>query len=64
MLKNLLLKLFIFRKALSTYKELCTLASDLKKPELVYKFLYLSNIQASKRRNTTKTRFNNEQVNN
>ena len=32
--------------SLSTYKELCSLASDLNKPELVYKFMHLANHNA------------------
>jgi proteasome component ECM29 len=31
---------------LSTYKELCTLASDMNQPELVYRFLHLANHNA------------------
>ncbi len=29
--------------SISTYKELCSLASDLNNPHLVYKFLHLAN---------------------
>ena len=31
---------------LSTYKELCSLASDLNQPDLVYKFMNLANHHA------------------
>ena len=34
-------------KGLSTYKELCSLASEMGKPDLVYKFMDLANHQAS-----------------
>ena len=34
------------RSGLSTYKELCSLASDLNKPDLVYKFMSLANHHA------------------
>lgn len=33
----------IFRANLSTYKELCSLASDLNQPDLIYKFMQLAN---------------------
>jgi proteasome component ECM29 len=33
-------------KGLSTYKELCSLASDLNKPDLIYKFMHLANHNA------------------
>ncbi|CAI8054228.1 Proteasome adapter and scaffold protein ECM29 [Geodia barretti] len=33
-------------KGLSTYKELCSLASDLNKPDLIYKFMNLANHNA------------------
>lgn len=39
------LSLFL-RKGLSTYKELCSLASDLNKPDLIYKFMHLANHNA------------------
>ena len=32
--------------SISTYKELCSLASDLNKPDLVYKFMHLANHHA------------------
>lgn len=35
-----------FRGTLSTYKELCSLASDLNKPDLVYQFMQLANHNA------------------
>ena len=31
---------------MTTYKEICSLASDLKKPELTYRFLHLANHNA------------------
>lgn len=31
---------------LSTYKELCSLASDLNQPDLIYKFMHLANHNA------------------
>lgn len=31
---------------LSTYKELCSLASDLNQPDLIYKFMHLANNNA------------------
>lgn len=31
---------------LSTYRELCSLASDLNQPDLVYKFMHLANHNA------------------
>ena len=31
---------------LSTYRELCSLASDLNQPDLVYKFMHLANYNA------------------
>ncbi len=34
------------RQGLSTYKELCALASDLNQPDLVYKFMNLANHHA------------------
>ena len=34
---------FNCRGNLSTYKELCSLASDLNRPDLVYKFMHLAN---------------------
>ena len=34
------------RSSLSTYKELCSLASDLNQPDLVYKFMHLANHHA------------------
>jgi proteasome component ECM29 len=33
-------------KGLSTYKELCSIASDLNKPDLIYKFMHLANHNA------------------
>ena len=33
-------------QGLSTYKELCSLASDLNQPDLVYKFMNLANHHA------------------
>lgn len=40
-------KIFYFgRQGLSTYKELCSLASDLNQPDLVYKFMNLANHHA------------------
>lgn len=36
----------IDRHGLSTYKELCSLASDLNQPDLVYKFMNLANHHA------------------
>ena len=35
-----------FRGSLSTYKELCSLASSLNQPDLVYKFMNLANHSA------------------
>ena len=32
---------------LSTYKELCSLATDMGQPDLIYKFMDLANYQAS-----------------
>lgn len=40
------IKLCRFRGNLSTYKELCSLASDLNKPDLVYQFMHLANHNA------------------
>lgn len=38
---------FLFQsQGLSTYKELCSLASDLSQPDLVYKFMNLANHHA------------------
>lgn len=38
---------FLFpSQGLSTYKELCSLASDLSQPDLVYKFMNLANHHA------------------
>ena len=34
------------RKGLSTYKELCSIASDINKPDLIYKFMQLANHNA------------------
>ena len=34
---------FNCRGNLSTYKELCSLASDLNQPDLIYKFMHLAN---------------------
>ena len=34
---------FNSRGNLSTYKELCSLASDLNQPDLIYKFMHLAN---------------------
>ena len=36
----------VVRGNISTYKELCSLASDLNKPDLVYKFMSLANHNA------------------
>ena len=36
----------ILRHGLTTYKELCSLASDLNQPDLVYKFMNLANHHA------------------
>jgi len=44
--KMLLFKLCVSRGKLSTYKELCSLASDLNQPDLVYKFMALANHNA------------------
>ena len=38
--------MYTFRGNVSTYKELCSLASDLNKPDLVYKFMHLVNHHA------------------
>nr|CAD7265678.1 unnamed protein product [Timema shepardi] len=38
--------LFVPRGNLSTYKELCSLASDLNQPDLIYKFMHLANHNA------------------
>lgn len=35
-----------FRGNLSTYKELCSFASDLNQPDLIYKFMHLANHNA------------------
>ena len=35
-----------FRSSLTTYKELCSLASDLNQPDLIYKFMHLANHNA------------------
>ena len=35
-----------FRGGLSTYKELCSIASDLNQPDLIYKFMHLANHNA------------------
>ena len=35
-----------FRFSLTTYKELCSLASDLNQPDLIYKFMHLANHNA------------------
>ncbi len=35
-----------FRSRLTTYKELCSLASDLNQPDLIYKFMHLANHNA------------------
>ena len=32
---------------ISTYKELCSLATDLNQPDLVYKFMHLANYNAT-----------------
>lgn len=37
---------FVFRGGLSTYKELCSIASDLNQPDLIYKFMHLANHNA------------------
>ena len=40
-------QLYVFcRSRLTTYKELCSLASDLNQPDLVYRFMHLSNHNA------------------
>lgn len=36
----------LFRGKLTTYKELCSLASDLNKPDLIYQFMNLANHNA------------------
>ena len=35
-----------FRGGISTYKELCSIASDLNQPDLIYKFMHLANHNA------------------
>lgn len=42
-LRHNYLKGFAFRGNLTTYKELCSLASDLNKPDLIYQFMHLAN---------------------
>lgn len=39
-------KFVLYRGQLSTYKELCSLATDLNQPELIYKFMNLANHNA------------------
>lgn len=36
----------LVHRSLTTYKELCSLASDLNQPDLVYKFMNLANHHA------------------
>lgn len=38
--------MFVFRGNLTTYKEICSLASDLNKPDLIFKFMHLANHNA------------------
>lgn len=33
-------------KGMSTYRELCAIATDLNQPDLIYKFLHLANHQS------------------
>ena len=35
-----------FRSSLSTYRELCSMATDLNQPDLIYKFMHLANHNA------------------
>lgn len=37
---------YLFSSNLTTYKELCSLASDLNQPDLIYKFMHLANHNA------------------
>lgn len=37
---------FLTRSGLSTYKELCSLASDMNQPDLIYKFMNIANHHA------------------
>lgn len=39
-------RMSLFRGNLTTYKELCSLASDLNKPDLIYQFMHLANHNA------------------
>ena len=44
---NICLNIHHFRGGLSTYKELCAIASDLNQPDLIYKFMHLANHNAT-----------------
>ena len=48
------------RSSLSTYKELCSIASDLNQPDLIYKFMHLASHNAMW--NSRKVEFNADAV--
>lgn len=45
---NYIIVFFIYRGILSTYKELCSLVTDLNRPKLLYKFIQLANYNKKK----------------
>lgn len=46
-INSAILQAFVFRGNITTYKELCSLASDLNKPEMIYQFMQLANHNAA-----------------